>query len=819
MPRIARDPNAGHPRLIELVRIANAISSGQAEIVTVVRDHAFVVASLGRNVLQPRTFLESEQRLVREDSTFIAAGQSSSFAAHSESGELIAMLTVVPAPAPETLEALRSVARLIADCFEQDETALTVEHDTALLGALRDPVLVVDSAFMIRYASSGVAALLGRTPKELRNRSAGDFVHTDDLHQAIEAFDRLAGGREAYRAVLRLRHGSGEYVRIEITGNDRLADQRIQGIVLSLRSGDHELELEHSLERERSLLSAILDQLHEGVVAIDPLGRPTVVNQAAKYLHGLARSSSPDGLTTHDLALFDADGRHVPPNDHPIPRVQAGEHISSQHFTLHAADGSLRHVLVSGRPVTNAKGEQIASVLAYHDSTEAQLTEGNLRDRAMHDPLTGVANRQQLRERMVKLAMGPAGTQLGVCFIDLDGFKLVNDTYGHAVGDEVLRTAARRLAAELRPSDLLARFGGDEFVALLTGAPDTFTALAIAERLRSTIARPFVVDGNIVTLSASMGVAMTPSKGMNEDVLLRSADVALYTAKAAGKNRVELFDDHLASATKDQHRQWEFLKSMLDSGGLSLHFQPAFEISSGRILGVEALARCLNANGEPVGPSAYMKAAVASGLVRELDRQAFALACKAAALLRDEYPDRIVPIACNFSSLSVAQPGFDEELLDVIQRFGLTTDRVCVEIAESTAIELSATARDALRGLTGQGVALILDDFGTGYGSLVHLRELPLIAVKLRHSFLTKLGEHSAEQVVAEAVVKLAETLTQIAVAEGIETEEQLEQAQAVGFRVAQGYHFAPPMSLPELVDLLRSSPYSPGSNPAIQRR
>jgi diguanylate cyclase (GGDEF)-like protein/PAS domain S-box-containing protein len=807
MPSTTQDRQAGHPRLIELVRVAQAITRGQAEIVTVVGDHALVVASLGRNVLQPRPFLESERRLLRADSDYIPAEQSSSFRASSDNGELVAILTLIPEPAPDTIEGLRSIARLIADFFDRDDAAPTVEHDTALLEALRDPVLVVDGSFVIRYASSGVAALLGRTPKEMKDRSAGDFVHEDDLHRAIDAFDRLAGGREAYRSVLRLRHGSGEYVRIEITGSDRLADHRIQGIVMSLRSGDHDLELEDSLERERSLLAAILDQLQEGVIATDPLGKPTVVNQAAKYLHGLARSTNAGGLSAHDLALFDADHRPVQANDHPITRVRDGEHISAQHFTLHAADGSLRHVLVSGRPVINAQGEQVASALAYHDATEAQLTEGNLRDRAMHDPLTGLANRQQLRERMVKLATGSAETQLGVCFVDLDGFKLVNDTYGHAVGDEVLRTAARRLAAELRPSDLLARFGGDEFVALLTGAPDTFTALAIAERLRRTIARPFVVDGNIVTLSASMGLAMAPAVGMNEDALLRSADVALYTAKAAGKNRVELFDDHLASAAQDQQRQWEFVKRMLDTGGLSLHFQPAFEIASGRILGIEALARCRGIDGKLIGPSSYMKAAIASGLVCELDRQAFVLTCQAAAELRDKYPARLVPIACNFSSLSVAQPGFAEDLLDVIQRFGLTTNRVCVEIAESTAFELSAMANSALRRLTDQGVCLILDDFGTGYGSLVHLRELPLIAVKLDRSFLTQLGKDSAEQVVAEAVVKLAQTLTQIVVAEGIETEEHLQQAQAVGFQVAQGYHFTPPVSLPEMLDLLHSSP------------
>ena len=808
-PRTERHPSSPNsmntrrvssPRLIELVRVAQLLSGCRVEIVTLHDDHAFIIASLGRNALQPRPLIQSERMLVSSTEDVAATADAATFGVPGLAVGAPTALTLHGCHPAAVTDGLLAIARLIAS--DEPLPSENTHRDTALLDALRDPVLIIDESFTIRYASAGVALLLGRTPNEMVGQNGAKFVLDEDLHVAHHALNGLVAGRESYRTVVRLIHGSGHPVRIEITASNYAQDATLQGVVLSLRSGDRDIELEDSLQRERSLLAAILDQLHEGVIATDLVGAPTIVNQAARALYGIEHLPTDDVSLSH-LTLFDDEHDEVSVSRHPITRVQAGEQLAGEVFQLRTSTGDLRHVVVSGRPVVNALGQQVASALAYHDATMSHRAERQLHDDAHRDPLTGLGNRKRLIDQLSNLASSPADVLVGVCFVDLDGFKLVNDTFGHAVGDEVLRMAARRLSAELRPSDLLARYGGDEFIAVLVGSSDASSVFAIAERLRRTIERPFVIDGSVVTLSASMGLALTQSTLLDPSALLRSADVALYSAKASGKNRVEIFDNNLASAAIDQRAQLTFLKSVLDADAITVVFQPAIEIATGRIVGVEALARLRKPDGTLVGPAPYLKVATASGLVRKLDALVLERTCEAAARFREERPDLHLLLSCNFSGLSVAQAGFAGDFLAALRRHGLRPPQVNVEIAESTAFELSVSAKASLHKLTEAGVLLILDDFGTGYGSIVRLRELPLAAVKLDRSFLRELRPTSAEISVALALVRLTQTITPIVVAEGLETDEDVRRATEIGFTIAQGHHFLPPVPIDEFLAYL----------------
>ena len=809
-------------RLIELVRIAEALGHASAEVVSILDGHALVIASLGRKVLQPRALTASENRLLGSPAGHARVGRSLSFAVRSKDGTLVGALTLSDDVQAIAVDGLYAVARLIAEVLLHHPPEADHDASVALLDAMRDPIVVLDSCLVLSYASQNVSTLLGRSARELTGTSAIDFIHPDDVALAADAITRLVAGREVYRSLLRIRHGSGQYVRIEVTGNDRTHDPRIRGVVLSLRSGDRDLELADELERERSLLAAVLDQLHEGVVATDLTGIPTVVNQAAKALHRLPRDARVSDISLAQIALWDAEHSPVAPADHPVSRVLSGEHIAGQPYSIYAEDGTVRHVVISGRPVVNAQGEQVASALAYHDATQARATEGHLRDRALQDPLTGLANRQQLTERLSRLCDATTPMLIGICFIDLDGFKRVNDTLGHAVGDEVLRTVARRLLAELRPSDLLARLGGDEFVAVLTDTPDTCASAAIAERLRAAINKPFVIDGTAVTISASVGVAMEMSSDLQQDRLLRHADLALYSAKAGGKDRVEFFGDHLADAAEGQHRQVQFLRDTLDRNQLVMHFQPTVHIATGAVLSVESLARCRRNDGTLVDPSYFLPAAITSGLISALDRHAFDLSCQAAVALQARFPDRLVPIACNFGSLTVSEPRFADDVHATLSRYGLTPDRICIEITEHTAFALSERSNEALCQLATAGVHLVLDDFGTGYNSLTNLRDLPFAAIKVDPSLSSGPERNLSDKVIAEAVVRLADSLTLTVIAEGVESLAQLERAQALGFQVAQGFHYSRPLPLDRLLSLLSSPPVGwpfPPAEPATPPR
>jgi diguanylate cyclase (GGDEF)-like protein/PAS domain S-box-containing protein len=555
-------------------------------------------------------------------------------------------------------------------------------------------------------------------------------------------------------------------------------------------------------EIEQGLMLAVLDQLHDGIVTIDRIGSPTLVNQAARLMHGITGDQLAPTLSIDDLLVLSSDGRPVDRDSHPMTRASRGESFAGESMSL-LREGLVRHVQVSGQPVLGPDGVQLGAVIGYRDVTSALHAQRELVERALQDQLTGLPNRRHLHEHFLAVRNRQFDRFVGVCFIDLDGFKLVNDTFGHRVGDTLVRDVAARLSAETDEDVFLARVGGDEFVAVLSHVSDESVALALAERFRKSLRRPFAVPGTDVTLSASIGLALQDMASFDEDVLLRRADIALYAAKARGRNRIELFNDDLAIAAQHEQRQHEILRNTLDRSGLVMHFQPLVDCHTDEIVGFEALARCRLSDGTLVGPSSFLDAAISSRLICELDRKAFALSCQAVSALRHRRPDRPIVMSCNFAALSIVQSNFVRDVLDTVERHGIQAADICIEITESTAFEAGDVAITALQELRGLGFLLALDDFGTGYSSLAHLRDLPLASVKVDRSFITRLGRGTSERVITEAVVNLAATLDLSVVAEGVETQEQLHQVRELGFRIVQGDYYSPALPLSEAMELL----------------
>ena len=799
----SRSRLAAHPRLMELVRIAGTLAKAPAEVVVMHDNRASVVASLTRSILQPRPFTGVERELITAAGTsHVATPEGATFAVRDRSGALVGALTLTSEIAPGSVDALHGVARLISELVDEQAQPSDVLSPDTILDGLRDAVLVIDSDFRVLFANRAVGNQFGRTPIELVGTSGIDLVHPDDLEVAFEALSRLAGGREVYRADLRIVHASGDIYRVEVTGNDYSHDPRIGGMVLSFRSDDRDHELAEELGHERGLLSALLDQLHDGIVATDRFGVPTLVNQAARLMHGVATDQPARDLTLESFLVLDADGTALHIDAHPVARVVRGERLIDEHMSV-VSEGRVRHVRVSGQPVVGTSGAQLGAVVGYHDVTEMLVAERELCDRALHDQLTGLPNRRQLHDHLVWLSERQHDGLVGVCFIDLDGFKLVNDTFGHRSGDAVVRDTARRLLAELAGEHFLARLGGDEFIAVLSGLVHPAEASAVAERIRAVMRAPFVIGETQIALTTSVGLALSEvgvTGEIDEDTLLRQADIALYAAKARGRNRVELFDDHLAQAAEEEQRQHEMLRNALERGGLVMHFQPIIDSDNSDTVGFEALARCRLADGALVGPDSFLDAANSSGLVWELDRKAFELSCQAAATLRRVRPDRTLLMSCNFSALSIVQSAFVREITDTVARHGMSPSDFCIEITESTAFEAGDLAMTALRELHSLGFVLALDDFGTGYSSLAHLRDLPLATVKVDRSFVSRLERGTTERAITEAVVHLARTLDLSVVAEGVETIEQLRQVRELGFRFIQGFYYSPARPLSEVL-------------------
>ena len=794
-PRAVRAVLSRHPVAVETVLVASGLVGCDCELVAFEDGRAFVVASSNEMVLQPRSLFPVEARLLEEGGGAASTGGKTAVGLKGPGGEIVGSMTLLGQAESFQIDGLHALCRLVAREFPNAVDAEDSVHE-AILDGLRDVVVVLEPDFTVRWVNRAVGSLLGRTKSSLVGRSAMELLHPDDVVPALDAMARLTTGLEVFRVFVRVERGGGGFERVEITGVDQTKHPSLGGVVLSLRGAEVAEELEASVERTNRISDAILAGLHDGIVATDQFGAVTVVNDVAREMFGLARHAPSSSLDLADFALIDKDGRVVDHRD----LTALGSFEKSSEVCVVSPGGDPRYVTCSGRQVHADNGDLLGTVLSFHDVTEAHLAADELRRQALHDQLTGLANRRQLETRLSELALGNSASQVAACFIDLDSFKLVNDTHGHRVGDEIIRIAADRLRSFMGSSDLLVRQGGDEFVALLVDTGGREDPAATAERIRVALSQPYLLSNIRFDLTTSIGVSVANPAQLGDDSLLRQADIALYAAKARGRNRVEKFDDDLAAAVQLEEGQRRMIRAALDSDQLTVHFQPLLDSNSSTTVGYEALARICDVDGKLHSPAGFLAPIFDSGLMWEIDQAAFTQSCQAARVLAKVTPEHPPIVACNFSPISLLQSDFVDFVVSTIRESGISPPQICIEITESSAFDAGPASRDALIYLAEHGCLLALDDFGTGYSSLSHLRELPLTSVKVDRSFIARLTEPSTERAIADAVVGLANDLGLEVVAEGVETQDQLREVQELGFGTVQGWHYATAMTLDDVL-------------------
>ena len=418
-----------------------------------------------------------------------------------------------------------------------------------------------------------------------------------------------------------------------------------------------------------------------------------------------------------------------------------------------------------------------------------------LRFQAYHDPLTGLANRSLFLDRVQDRLQGTDVDSMPVLlFLDLDDFKIVNDTMGHAAGDRLLIGVAERLREVLRPTDVAARLGGDEFAVLLDDGPELSHAALVADRIIDVLRSPFPIDGQEIIVGASIGVAAARTGAAGAAELLRNADVAMYTAKGAGKNRVSVFEPTMHAAIVERHALSAELSRSLGRGELAVYFQPIVALGSSRITGFEALVRWRHPTRGLVNPADFIPLAEETGLIRALGRYVLEEACTQASKWREVDPGgQLLTVAVNLSAQQLQEPGFVDEVRAILGTTGIEPNQLLLEMTETVMFHDTATTLTRLEAIRELGVRIAIDDFGTGYSSLGYLRRFRVDVLKIAREFVGP-ADRSDEWAFAGAIIALGRTLGLTIVAEGIETPGQLERLQSLGCAYGQGYLFARPV-------------------------
>jgi predicted signal transduction protein with EAL and GGDEF domain len=438
---------------------------------------------------------------------------------------------------------------------------------------------------------------------------------------------------------------------------------------------------------------------------------------------------------------------------------------------------------------------------------------------AMHDGLTGLPNRLLFRDR-VELALARAarhGSFAAVLFLDLDRFKVVNDTLGHRVGDQLLKDVSDRLTATLRASDTvtrfrgdeftLARFGGDEFVVLCEDLASEDLTVRVAERVQQALLRPFLLAGEEYVVTASIGIAVASAADCDVEGLVRDAEAAMYRAKEGGPGHWELFDEVLRDRALERLGTERALRGALESGELQLHYQPIVALDGGSIQAVEALVRWQHPERGLVMPDEFIPIAEESALILQVGAWTLREACEQACRWRERFGDRApLPVSVNLSARQLAQAELPKIIGQVLKETGLRAGDLAIEITETALIENSSVPAASLRELKSLGVKIMLDDFGTGYSSLSHLGRFPIDVLKIDRSFVMHLGAGGDDTAIVHAIAAMARALGLEVVAEGVESAEQAAEARALGCGWAQGYFFARPGPPAAIESLVRSS-------------
>ena len=681
------------------------------------------------------------------------------------------------APDDALLAGIASACAGLGPVIEQkpaEETLRKVERGyRELFESVEEALIVIDPRNGLVLDANPRAALLFGVPRE---RLLGTSVHAL-WSNATEARAAIARGRR-FETLLR---GAGPpEVMLEVSAS-AVRYHGVPATLLLAREVTQRVRVLDALRASEERYRVLFENNPQPMWVEDAeSGTFLAVNDAAVRHYGWPRERF---LTLRSADLrFDPGAAAEQRNGSPAierHRTASGE--------VHDLELSVHEVVFEARR---------ALLVAATDVTARRKAQARLLQAAFYDPLTGLPNRALFKDRIevaFARAKGREAARFAVLFLDLDRFKLVNDSLGHRAGDELLVQIARRLESCRRAGDTVARLGGDEFTLLVEGVSGEEEAVAVAERVHRALSPPFLVEGHEVFAGASIGIALGGPETERVEHLLRDADTAMYRAKVRS-SRHAVFDSSMHQRAMAALRLENELRRALERGEFRVHYQPIVDLATGRAVGVEALVRWEHRERGLVPPSEFIPLAEETGLVVPLGRWVLDEACRALSVL----PEGIT-LSVNLSGRQLLQADFGEQLATMLQRRGLNPSRLRLELTESMLIGNGAAAIEALDKLRATGVRLCIDDFGTGYSSLSYLHELPIDSLKIDRSFIGAMAGDERKIKIVQTILMLGKGLGIEVVAEGVETREQVEVLLGLGCERAQGYFFARPGALEHL--------------------
>ncbi len=555
---------------------------------------------------------------------------------------------------------------------------------------------------------------------------------------------------------------------------------------------------------DHQLATAVFEKASEGIMITDDRGKIVSVNPAFTNITGFGLRE----CLGRTPALLKS-GRH---DDEFYQRMwqQLQETGAWQGEVWNRRkNGELYPEWLSISVLLDAQGNPHRYIGILSDITSLKRAHAQVEHLAMHDPLTGLPNRRMFMENLEQLIAHARrnGNLLGLMFIDLDGFKLVNDSLGHHVGDRLLQTVAQSLKSQLRTEDLLARMGGDEFVLLINGVDNPDHLAKIANKVLHALQHQDTVAGSRMEIGASIGIALFPEDAKDGDELIRNADMAMYRAKENGKNQYHFYESKLSEEVVRRYVLERELRSALEEEQLEVYYQPQLNIDGSALVGVEALVRWPHPEKGLLPPSEFLPVAMSSGLAYPLFKTVFLQACRFIKLMDSR--DIFIPkVAVNIAGVELITNGCCDLIIESLRSFEIDPQRIEFEVTETLLMHSLDDLAEVLERLRDVGIQISIDDFGTGYSSLSRLRELPIDMLKIDKSFVQGIAQESSDEAIVRAIISMANSLQLKVIAEGIETHGQLDFLRDEGCDLIQGFLYAEPMQGGRLAEHIEEARY-----------